>query len=187
MTPDERTFLEASLADRAARRIEEEARQKRELETAQRLAETERQRAEEQAGAAQRLRRRALFLAGALVIAGILAVVAVVFGQQATQNERRALAEANDRATAQANAETQQQEAEQQARLATSCELAAAAINNLEVDGERSVLLALQAVTTTYAINQTALPEAITALHQVLPTARMRQPRSGMLLRARNS
>ena len=41
LTPDERAFLEASLADREARRAEEEARQQRELETAQQLAETE--------------------------------------------------------------------------------------------------------------------------------------------------
>ena len=165
LTPDERTFLEASLADREARRTEEEARQQRELETAQQLAETESQRAEEQARAAQRLRQRALFLAGALVIAGILAVVAVVFGQQASQNERQAV--------------TQQQEAEHQAHLATSRELVAAAVNNLEDDGDRSVLLALQAVTTTYAIDQTVLPEALTTLHQAIPAARVQLTLAG--------
>lgn len=37
LTPEERVFLEASLADRAARRAEEEARQRRELETTQKL------------------------------------------------------------------------------------------------------------------------------------------------------
>ncbi|MBI1877295.1 MAG: protein kinase [Chloroflexi bacterium] len=159
LTPAERAYLEASLADRAARRAEEEARQRRELEAAQKLAETERQQAEEQTQAAQRLRRRALFLAGALVVAAILAVVAVIFEQQAAQNERRALA--------------QHQEAEHQARQATSRELAVAAVSNLDGDGERSLLLALQAVTTTYAVDQTALPEALTALHQAIPAARL--------------
>lgn len=49
LTPDERAFLEASLAGRQVRQAEEEARQRRELETVQKLAETERQ-------AARRLR-----------------------------------------------------------------------------------------------------------------------------------
>ncbi len=186
LTSEERTFLEASLAARKARQAEEEARRRRELETAQKLAETEKQRAEEQAQAAQRLRRGALFLAGALVIAAILAVVAVVFGQQASQNEQRALverataeAEAHSRATTQAIAETQQQEAENQARLAASRELAAAAISNLGVDPERSILLALQAVTTTYAVDELALPEAQDALHQALRTSRARLTLTG--------
>ncbi|MCL4298629.1 MAG: protein kinase [Anaerolineae bacterium] len=180
LTSEERTFLEASLAARKARQAEEEARRRRELETAQKLAETEKQRAEEQAQAAQRLRRRALFLAGALVIAAILAVVAVVFGQQASQNERRALAqqamaeaEANSRATAQVIAEVEQKEAEHQAQIAFARELAAAAVSNLEVDPERSILLALQAVTTTYDQDKAVTVEAENALHQAVLASRV--------------
>jgi WD40 repeat protein/serine/threonine protein kinase/DNA-binding XRE family transcriptional regulator len=122
LTPDERAFLEASLADREARRAEEEARRQRELETAQKLAETEKQRAEEQTRAANQLRRRAVFLTAALVVAAILAVIAIIFGQQASQNEQAALtqqaiaqAEAHSRATAQVEAETQRQMAQVEA------------------------------------------------------------------------
>ena len=56
LTRDERAYLEASLAARRARQAEEEARQLRELETAQQLAETEKQRAEEQSRSNFRLR-----------------------------------------------------------------------------------------------------------------------------------
>ncbi len=48
-------------------------------------------------------------------------------------------------------------------RLATSRELAAAAVTNLQVDAERSVLLALQ------ALKQADTLEARNALHQALP------------------
>jgi WD40 repeat protein/serine/threonine protein kinase/DNA-binding SARP family transcriptional activator len=182
----ERDFLAASQELARQREAEREAQRQRELEAAQKLAETEQRRAEEQGQANRRLRQRALFLAGALVIAGILAVVAVVFGQQASQNEQQALAErataeaeAHSRATAQTNAETQQREAERQARLSTSRELAAAAVKNLEVDPELSILLALQAVTTTYAVDGLALPEALDALHQALPASRVRLTLTG--------
>ncbi|GIK43685.1 MAG: hypothetical protein BroJett011_75180 [Chloroflexota bacterium] len=183
----ERDFLAASQELARQREAEREAQRQRELAAAQKLAETEQRRAEEQGRANRRLRQRAVFLAGALVIAGILAVAAVIFGQRANQNEQQALAErataeaeAHNRATAQANAETQQREAEKQARLSTSRELAAAAVKNLEVDPELSILLALQAITTTYAADDgLALPEAIDALHQALPASRVRLTLTG--------
>ncbi len=96
LLPGEEGFLQASLAARAARQEAEAARQRRELETAQLLAATEKQRAEEQTRAAARLRRRALGLAAALGIAAILAILALFFGQQAERNaaaaERSAMA-----------------------------------------------------------------------------------------------
>jgi WD40 repeat protein/serine/threonine protein kinase len=142
----EQAYLEASLAARLERQAEEEARQQRELETAQRLAETERQRAQEQAQTASRLSRRALYLAGALLVAAIMAAAALIFGQQANRN---ALA------------------AEQQAQLATSRELSSAALNNLEIDPERSILLALQALDTAYTL------ESESALHQAVQASRV--------------
>jgi WD40 repeat protein len=202
----ERNFIQASLDLRERRAAEREVRRQRELEAAQKLAETEKaraeaegrraeaegrraeaesRRAEEQARAAGKLRQRALFLLGALLVAGLLAAVAVIFGQRASQNEQKALtqeaiavAEANDRATAQANAfaeaeqrataqanaETQQKEAERQAQIAFSRELAAAAISSLDIDPERGVLLALQALSEAHTL------EAENALHQALPT-----------------
>ncbi len=182
----EQAFIQAGLALRERRAAEQEAQRQRELEAAQKLAEAEHLRAEQQSQAATKLRKRAVWLAGALVIAGFLAVAAVIFGQRANQSEQQALAErataeaeAHSRATAQANAETQQKEAERQARLATSRELAAAAVKNLEVDPELSILLALQAVTTTYAVDDLTLPEALDALHQALPASRVRLTLTG--------
>ncbi len=132
----ERDFIQASLDWRERRAAEREAQRQRELEAAQKLAETERRRAEEQAQSAARLRQRALFLLGALVVAAVLAVVAVIFGQQARQNEKTAF----------------------------SRELAAAAVNSLDIDPERGVLLALQALSEAHTL------EAENALHQALPT-----------------
>jgi len=132
---DERAFLDASLAERQKREAEEAARQRRELEAAQKLAETEKRRAEEQARAASKLRQRAVYLTVALAVAAVLATAAAVFARQANENTR----------------------------IATSRELAAAAVNNLQVDPERSVLLALQGLSQAYTL------EAENALHKSLP------------------
>jgi WD40 repeat protein/serine/threonine protein kinase len=86
LTQTEQDFLITSLDARKQREAEEAARHQRELETAQKLAVSERQRAEEQAEGAQRLKRRAFFLAGALVLAAVLAAVALIAGRQASQN-----------------------------------------------------------------------------------------------------
>jgi WD40 repeat protein/DNA-binding SARP family transcriptional activator len=145
----ERAFLDASLAERQAQQEAEAARQRRELETAQTLAEaqrqraeTEKRRAEEQAQAASKLRQRAVFLTLALGASIVLLLVAVWLGQLANRNARAA---------------------QEQTRLATSRELAAAAVNNLQVDPERSVLLALQ------ALDKADTLEARNSLHQALP------------------
>jgi WD40 repeat protein/serine/threonine protein kinase/DNA-binding XRE family transcriptional regulator len=84
LTSEERTFLEASLAARQTRRAEEEARQQRELETAQKLAKTEQQ-------AARRLRWLAVGLALFLLAATGLAVFA--FNRQAEALSNLALSE----------------------------------------------------------------------------------------------
>ena len=131
----ERDFLEASQALLEKENIEREAQRQRELEATQRLAETERARAEEQSNSNQRLRQRAVYLTIALVMVGILAGTVLLFWQRAVQANH----------------------------LANSRELAAAAINNLQVDPERSVLLALQ------ALDEANTLEARNALHQAIP------------------
>jgi len=108
----ERAFLDASQEWVEREAAEREAQRQRELEAAQRLAEAEKRRAEEQTQAARRLRQRAVFLTGALIIAGILAVVAVVFGQQATQNADTARAESERAVAQQATAEAERQRAQ---------------------------------------------------------------------------
>lgn len=93
LTQDERTYLEASLAERDRHDAEERERQERELEAARKLAQTERaradserQRAEEQVHyvARVRTRNRAIALAG--TVAALLAVLAGLFGWQSSQN-----------------------------------------------------------------------------------------------------
>jgi WD40 repeat protein len=104
---------------------------------AQRLRELEASKklAETQTNAAQRLRRRAWLLAGVTVLALLLATAALFLGNQAAQR----------------------------ANLATSRELANAATNNLGIEPERSVLLALEALKKADTL------AARNALHQALP------------------
>jgi hypothetical protein len=135
----EREFLEES-EKRVEREIaEREAQRQRELESAQKLLEAERQHAQEQTRTAEQLHKRAVYLAGAFVVVIVLAFIAVFLGIQA-------------------NASSQ---------MATSRELAAASINNLGVDPERSILLALKALDMAYTI------EAEDALHRSVQVSRL--------------
>jgi WD40 repeat protein/DNA-binding SARP family transcriptional activator len=63
--------------------------------------------------------------------------------------------------------------AEREARIATSREMAAAAIANLEVDPDRSILLAIRAVETTRSADGSIVPEAEEALHTAVATSRL--------------
>ncbi len=152
LTQDERAFLDASLAERQAREAEEAARQRHELEIARKLAETEKRRAEEQTCAAGQLRQRAKFLAGALLVAVVLAFAAVWLA-------RRAKAERNN--------------AEYQRQIAFARELSGNAVNNLSADPERSILLALQAVSVSSAGGKPILREVEEALHRAVQASRL--------------
>ena len=159
LTGLEREFLEASREQAQEEAAEREARQRRELDEA-------RQRADEQARAAQQLRRRAVLLASTALVAGVLAIAALLFGQEAGQNARLA-------AATRATAEAERGRAEDRARFATSREWAAVANNNLEADPERSILLALQALSVTHT------REAEEALHRALLASRVRHTLAG--------
>jgi WD40 repeat protein/DNA-binding SARP family transcriptional activator len=226
LSPLEREYIDAGTALHERREAEREAQRQRELEAARQLA-------EERAQSAARLRRRALWLGFALILALVAAGVAGLFGQQSQRNaklastqeaqavanaelaatnaaealsnadlaatrqadaeeeaelrataeaqaianaelastrEVRAEAEANLRATAEAEAVLERDEAqrqhmiaEEQASIAFSRELAAASLNNLTVDPELSLLLALEAVSAADTW------EAQSALHRALP------------------
>jgi hypothetical protein len=125
----EQAFIRAGMILREREAAEREAQRQRELETAQKLAEeaearrqAETQRAEAQAQSAKRLRRRAVWLAGVGVVAILLAVAAWLFGAQARQA---------------------QQDAQQQARLAFSRQLAAQSESEFnQFDYELALLLA---------------------------------------------
>lgn len=172
LNAQERAFLDASkeFAEREA--AEREVQRRRELEAAQRLVKEQRRRAEEQLIAAKRLRQRGYFLASAFVLAIVLAAVTLFFGEQASQNALAA--QTNERTAEQENtaAEQERANAEQERRTASARELAASALTNLDSDPDLSLLLALQAVSSTYTIDKTVTAEAENALHQAVLAAR---------------
>jgi WD40 repeat protein/transcriptional regulator with XRE-family HTH domain len=148
----ERAFLDASQQQAEREAADREGQRQRELEAARRLAEAEQARAEEHRRAAAQLRRRALYLTGAFILSLVMAGAALFLGEQARQAA----------ITAQANE-----------RIAFSRELAASAISNLEVDPERSILLALHALSLSHT------SEAEDALHRAVPASRVRLTLSG--------
>lgn len=182
LNANEKTFLDASDAMERQEQIERAAQQQRELEAAQKLAETERLRAQEQTRSATRLRMRNRLITTVGIIAVILALLAGVFGFQSNRNAQNAI---NAEATAVSNADAAQKaegEAIRQQRLTLSRELAGNALVNLDMDPERSILLALQAVKQTYAVDGTITKEAVEALHRSLLNSRLRltlYPQSG--------
>ncbi len=137
----ERDFLVESCAVQEKENQDREAQRQRELESAQKLAETEHARAEEQIDSSRRLRQRAVFLTIALIAAGVLAVAALISWQRGVQANH----------------------------LSNSRELAAAAVNNLQVDPERSALLALHALDEADTLEaRNALRQAVPELHLLL-------------------
>jgi WD40 repeat protein len=175
LTQDERAFLHASLGERDRRQTEERARQQRELEAAQKLAQTERARAEEQTQSANRLRIRNRVITTVGSIAVILAILASMFASQANQN---AVTAQNNAATAQvakdnavnaqATTQTMGDLASKAATISFSRELAAQAQLNLTIDPERSILLAIA------GLNKAHTSEAEYALHEAVSASRVR-------------
>ncbi|MBK8418817.1 protein kinase [Candidatus Villigracilis saccharophilus] len=168
LTQHEIDYLKASMNARDQREMEEAERLQRELETVRKLAETESSRAELQTRSAKQLRQRAVYLTGALILAMVAAIIAGVIGNR---NSRLAIQNENIASTAQAAEALAVQErdhAESENKLSTSRELAAAAISNLEIDPERSIMLALQGL----SIQHTS--EVENALRQSLATSRVK-------------
>lgn len=108
---------------------------------------------------AERRRRTNRRLRGLLVGTAVFLVVALLAGGLALLQRGRARDEAV--------------RAETQARISSARELAAAAVANLGVDPERSILLALEAVDTTWKADRTVVPEAEEALHRALQESRV--------------
>lgn len=154
LNSQEQAFLDVSREAAEKEKIEKEAALRRELEAAQRLADEQEQRAQEQSRAARKFRRLALALTGVVILALALAGAAFFFSQQATKNS---------------------QLAEHESIIARSRELAAAAMAQLDRDPERSILLGLQAIETTRSAGKPALLEAQEALHRALQTSRIEQ------------
>ncbi len=163
----EAEFVRAS-RDEIQRVHEEEISRQRELARAQALAEAERERAEVES----RARKRLLWLVAALGVVLALAVVATLY---ASGQQQRARQEANARATevvvrraAQAQLEAERDRAERQLHKTTALQLAAVAVNNLDIDPERSILLALEAVSATRDDDGSVTDEAVRALQRAV-------------------
>lgn len=138
LTPDERAFLETSIAAREDRQAQEEARRLRELEAARQLAEAEHRRAEEQTESAARLRRRAVYLSVALIAAAVLAIIALAAGRQSALNSERAAAQAAAASTAEAVANEQRFIAEtERDSAAVAAQLAVAAQSTAEAESQQ--------------------------------------------------
>ena len=148
----EQAFLDVSQSQAQQEEMERQAAQQRELKAAQELAETQRT-------AAAQLRRRAIYLGGAFILAIIMAGIALMQGDQARKAAVTAQVER---------------------RISYARELSAAAVNSLETDPERSILLALQAVSTTRSTDGIILPEAEEALHRSILASQVRLTLSGL-------
>jgi hypothetical protein len=85
LNQSEREFLAASVEQEQHEALEREAQRQRELEAAQKLAQTEKARVEEQARSIKRLRRRAVYLIAVLVIAVVSAIFAGILANQNSQ------------------------------------------------------------------------------------------------------
>jgi len=194
LTNSEQDYLESSLVERRKRQADEKARQDREraLERRSRnflnalvvvlalatiialvvtsFAFDRSQIAQENAAAATVAQGQAMNQAATATVAQGMAQLqagrAALSAESAREQKELAEAEANAHAT-------QKSIAEGQANLATSRELAASALNNLPVDPERSILLALAALETAHTL------EAENALHRAIQASRVQLTLSG--------
>jgi WD40 repeat protein/class 3 adenylate cyclase/type II secretory pathway predicted ATPase ExeA len=107
----------------------------------------------------ERQRRTNRRLRGLLVGTAVFLVVALLAGGLALVQQGRARDEAD--------------RAENHARIASGRELAASAVANLDVDPERSILLALAAVDATWKADRTVQSAAEEALHRALQESRV--------------
>jgi WD40 repeat protein len=163
----ETDFLTASKERAEQAENERKAQQERELAAALELAraqeeraEAEKELAESQMQAVTQLRRRAVYLTIALFFVIAMAGIALYLGDRVRQVA----------ITAQENAER----AEEESHIAFSRELAAAALSNLDLDPERSILLALNAVDEAQSANLPVPREAEEALHRTVLASRLR-------------
>ena len=151
---DLRELVEASRAALTAAEQAQKAARQRELAQAQALA-------EEKTQAAQRLRRRNRVLGAALVLAAVVAVVAGVLFVRAR--------------TAELNESKARQSAEWQTRRARAGELAASAQVELSkpvYDPSLALLLAREAVKTTWLADDYVIPSADNTLYESVTTAK---------------
>lgn len=159
LTAVERTYLGASIAERDRREAEERERMLREMASAQKLAETERQ-------SVVRLRFRNRLITAVGIIAMILAVAALSFSNQANANAVNAEKNAELALNAQATAQTSNAQAiadfthSEALRLAT--EANSVKLNN--GDPNLVALLSIQSLNMQYTPSGDAMLTSLTSL-----------------------
>lgn len=116
---------------------------------------------------------------GSASFAATSEAIAIEAAEAAAVSEALAISNANLAATREAEAVSNAIEADKQFRLASSRELARAATDNLGSAPQLALLLALEAVNTTYAIDQSASAEAEDALYRTLRASQLQMTLSG--------
>jgi WD40 repeat protein/serine/threonine protein kinase len=159
LTNLEDDYLQSSLDARQQRRSTEKARQDRERTMERRSRNF--------------LRALVVVLTLATVMALVLTGIAFTQGQIAQKNAAIATVAQGQALNQAATAIVAKGVAQQQTRLATSRELGASALNNLSIDPERSILLALHALSTAHSL------EAENALHRAIQASRVRLTLTG--------
>jgi WD40 repeat protein/serine/threonine protein kinase len=154
----EQAYIKAGLGARQARQAEEDARQRREFEIIQNLAESERQRADEQTQSAARLRKRAYYLVAVLVVLMVVALTAVTLANNNATLADENLAKADALATQEAITQENLQISEQ-LRLAAEANSVLGGNNT----GDLAALLALRSLQDGYS---TQADEALLAALQ---------------------
>ena len=155
LMPDEREFLDVSLARQEEQLAAEATRREREIELERRSV--------------SRLRRLVAVLAVAVLVAAGLTVYAV---SQSRDADRLALAEQEQRI----RAEEREVEAKLNAARVTAAELTAASVATRGEDAQLSLLLALHAVRIMTILDEPVPVDTIAALHWALQTARVPYP-----------
>lgn len=110
----EREFLHASIAQEYEEAKAKEVQQQREMDTLRKLADSEKQRAEEQTQASAKLRARGRTLTLAFAASLVLLLTAIWLGYQANQQRQQAEAQRMEAEKQRGEAESQRMEAEKQ-------------------------------------------------------------------------
>jgi WD40 repeat protein len=152
MNLQEWTFLDASKKQAEQEEAEREAQRQRELVAAQKLAEAERRRA---------TILRWVAIGSSILLVAMIGLALFAFSQRTAAENARVEAVA------------QRDIVENERRIAFTRELSVNAVNNLNVDPERSILLALQAVSVSSTDGKPVLREAEEALHRATQTSRV--------------
>ena len=152
MNLQEWSFLEASKKLTEQEEADREVQRQRELVAAQKLAEAE--------------RRRATILRWVAIGSSVLLVVMIGLAVFAFSQRTEAVTQRDAADRAKADAEYQRQ-------VAFARELSVNSVSNLNVDPERSILLALQAVSVSSSGGKPVLREAQESLHRAVQTSRV--------------